>query len=60
MGFHSIFAKSIVDYLIERYRKIYALDLEACRQALEDPIEVNHLINVYPQWVEDSIHLAQD
>ena len=60
MGFHSVYSKSIVDQLIERYRKICAYDLEACRQALAEPIEVDHLINVYLQWVEDSIHLAQD
>ena len=60
MGLNSVFAKSIVDHLIERYRKICASDLEACRQALAEPIEVDHLINVYPKWVEDSIQLAQD
>ena len=58
MGFHSIFAKSIVDHLIERYRKICASDLEACRQSLAEPIEVDRLINVYLQWVEESMHLA--
>ena len=60
MGLHSVFAKSIMDHLIERYRKICASDLEACRQALAEPIEVDHLIHVYLQWVEDSIHIAQD
>ena len=34
-------------------------DLEACRQALEEPIEVVRPIDAYFQWVEDAIQFAQ-
>ena len=38
MRFHGVYAKSLMDNLMERYRKIRALDLEACRQALTETI----------------------
>ena len=38
MGFHGISAKNLVDHLMEKYRNIWASDLEACRQALAEPI----------------------
>ena len=60
MGFHVVSAKNHVDQLMERYDKIRASDLEACRQALADPIEVNCLIDVYFQHVKDAIQFAQD
>ena len=47
MGFHSINAKSLMDRLMKRYRKIQASDLEACRMALAEPIEVNSPTEVY-------------
>ena len=37
---------SLVDHLIERYGKICVSDLEACKQALTEPIEVNRLIDL--------------
>ena len=46
MGFHGFSAKNLVDHLIERYGKFWASDLEACIQALVEPIEVDHPIDV--------------
>ena len=60
MGFHGISAKNLMDHLIERCSKIRASDLEARRQALASPIEVERLIGVYFQRVEDVIQFAQD
>ena len=45
---------------MERYEKIRALYLEAYRQALAAPIEVDHPIVVYFQRVEDATQFAQD
>ena len=45
---------------MERYGKIWASDLKACRQALAEPIEVDRSIDVYFQRVEDAIQFAQD
>ena len=59
MGFHSFSTKNLVGHLMERYGNIRASDLEDCRQALEEPIEAEHPIDVYLQWLEDAIHLAQ-
>ena len=38
MGFHNVSTKNLVDHLMERYSKICASELEACRQALAEPI----------------------
>ena len=38
MGFQGVSAKSLMDHRMERYSKICALDLEACRQDLVKPI----------------------
>ena len=59
MGFHGVSDKNLMDHLIERYRKIRASDLEACRQTLAEPIEVDCPIYVYFQQVEDEIQFAQ-
>ena len=45
---------------MDRHGKIMASDLKACRQALEEPIEVDLPIDVYFQQTEDAIHFAQD
>ena len=45
---------------MERYGKIHALNLEACRQALADPIEVDRPIDLYLQRLEDAIQFSQD
>ena len=47
-----------MDHLIERYGKIQASYLEACIQALAEPIKVYRPINVYLQQVEDAIKFA--
>ena len=47
MGFHGVFAKNLVDHLLERYGKIWASTLEARRQAQEETIEVGRTINIY-------------
>ena len=60
MGFYGVSTKNRVGHLMERYGKICASDIEDCRQALEEPIEVDHPILVYFQWVEDAIHFEQD
>ena len=60
MGFHGVFAKNLAEHLMERYSKILASDLKACRQALADPIEVDRPIGVYFKQVEDVIQFAQD
>ena len=41
MGLHGVSTKSLVDHLMERYRKIRASDLKTCRQDLANPIEVD-------------------
>ena len=46
IGFHSISGKRLLDHLMERYRKTRALDIETCRQAQAEPIEVDCLIDV--------------
>ena len=60
MGFHGVSTKNLVDHLMERYGKFWVSDLEACRQALAEPIEVDRPIGVYFQQVEDAIQFAQD
>ena len=60
MGFHGVSSKNLVDHLMERYDKISVSDLEACRQALEEPTEVDRPTDVYFQQVEDAIQFAQD
>ena len=60
MGFHGVSAKSLMDHRMDRYGKIRASDLEACWQALAEPIEVDRMIDVYFQQVEDEIQLSQD
>ena len=60
MGFHGVSAKNLVDHLMESFGKIRASDLEACRQAVADPIEVDLPIGVYFQWVEDAIQFSKD
>ena len=40
---------------MERYGKIWASYLEACIQALPEPIEVDRPIDVYFQRAEDTI-----
>ena len=49
-----------MDDLMERYGKIWAYDIEACRQALEETIEVDHPSDFYFQQVEDTIQFSQD
>ena len=49
MGFHGVFANNLVGHLMERYGKICATDLEDRSQVLEEPIEVDHPIDVYFQ-----------
>ena len=46
MGFNGVSANNFVEHLMERYGKIRVSDLEAYRQALADPIEVDHFIDV--------------
>ena len=60
MGFHGVYANNHVDHLMERYGKIWASDLEACRQALAEPIKAELPIDVYFQRVEDVIQFSQD
>ena len=60
MGFRSVSAKDLVNHLMDRYGKIRASDLKACRQALVEPIELYHPIYVCLQWVEDAIKFLQD
>ena len=60
MRFHGVSSKNLVDHLMERYGKIRASDLKACRQALAEPIEVYLPINVYFRRVKDVIQFAQD
>ena len=60
MGFHGVSTKNLVDHLIEMYSKIRASDLEACRQALAEPIEVDLSIDVYSQRLEDAIQFEKD
>ena len=45
---------------MDRYGKILASDLEACRQAMAYLIKVDRPIDVYLQQVEDAIRLTQD
>ena len=59
MGFHRVSAKNLMDHLIESYRKIWASGLEACRQDLSAPIDIDCQIDVYLQQVEGSIQFAQ-
>ena len=49
-----------MDHLMKRYRKIRALDLEACRQDLADPIEGDQPIDTYFQQMYDAIQFDQD
>ena len=49
-----------MDHLMERYRRIRALYLEACRQDLAEPIELDLPIDVYLQQVKYAIKFAQD
>ena len=60
IGFHGVTAKSLMDHLMVRSCKIRPLDLEACRQALTEPIEVDCLISVYFEYVDDVVQLSQD
>ena len=60
MGFHDVSTNGLVDHLMERYGKICASDLEACRKALEESIELDRPIDVYSQWAEEAIQLSQD
>ena len=60
MGFHGVSARNIVDLLMERYGKIRASDLEACRKALREPIDIDRPIDVYLQRVEDVIQFSMD
>ena len=60
MGFHGVSAKILVDHFMERYGKICVSDLEAYRQALAEPIELDRLINLYFQRLEDGIQFSQD
>ena len=45
---------------MDGYGNIHASDLEDCRQALEEPIQVDRLVDVYFHWVDDAIQFAQD
>ena len=45
---------------MERYGKIRASELEVCRQALAELIEVDRPIDVYFQRLEDAIQSSQD
>ena len=58
MGFKGVSAKSLVYHLMERYGKILTSDIETCRQALAEPIEVDRPINLYFQQVENSIQFV--
>ena len=40
---------------MEKYGKFCASELEACRQSLVDPIEVDCPVDVYFRRVEDAI-----
>ena len=40
MEFHGVFSKNLVDHMVERYGNICVSDLEACRQALTEPIDM--------------------
>ena len=53
MGLHGVSAKRLMDHLMERYRNIRALDLEAYRKALAEAIEVDQSIDAYFQRVDD-------
>ena len=44
---------------MERYGNVCVSYFEACRQALEEPIEVDRPIDVYFQRVEDAIQFSQ-
>ena len=60
MGFHGVFAKNLVDHLMERYGKIWVSAIEAYIQDLVDTIEVDRLIDVNFQCVGDAIQFAKD
>ena len=46
MEFHGVSAKNLMDHLMKNYGNICASDLEACRQALVEPIKVDRPIDV--------------
>ena len=47
MGLQSDMEKDLMGYCMKRYGKILASNIEACIQALVEPIEVDHPIDVY-------------
>ena len=59
MGFHGVSAKSLMYHLMDNYRNISASDLEECKQALEEPIEVDQPIDIYFQQVKDTKQFDQ-
>ena len=60
MGFHGVSSKNLIDHLMERYEKIRYSYLDACRQALAEPLEMYLPIDIYFKQVEDTIQFSQD
>ena len=59
-GYLGVTTRDLLDHLLERYGNITAADLQANKDAMDEPIDVTLPIDAYFKRVEDCIQLATD
>ena len=59
-GYLGVTTRDLLDHLLERYGNITAADLQANKDAMDEPIDVTIPIDAYFKRIEDCIQLAGD
>ena len=59
-GYLGVTTRDLLDHLLERYGNITAADLQANKDAMDEPIDVSLPIDAYFKRIEDCIQLAGD
>ena len=54
-GYLGISTRDLLDHLLDRYGKITAADIEACKQRMNEPLDATQPIDVYFQKIDDCV-----
>jgi hypothetical protein len=57
-GYLGVTARDLIDHLLDRYGKITPVDIAACKQRINEPIDASQPIDVYFQKIDDCIQYA--
>jgi hypothetical protein len=59
-GYLGVTAQDLTDHLLDQYGKITPADIAACKQKINEPIDVSQPIDVYFQKIDDCIQYVDD